>query len=181
MVFFGALLLFQWSSRCWPFGLWFLYLFRFTYSWSLAWRILSITFLACEMSAVVWLELPFFRIGWIRLGWKPDTNLPKYLNHCLWGIETSVEEGFSSRKQIKYTLTRKETPIHQTILHHEQLPSHNKETNTSHTLPVFTTQRPHLFIHPPKSWLLIWVFPVNFLPSHISWEPSLLQVDRGLR
>ena len=28
--------------------------FRFTYCWSLAWRILSITLLACEMSAVVW-------------------------------------------------------------------------------------------------------------------------------
>ena len=27
---------------------------QFTYSWSLAWRILSITLLACEMSAVVW-------------------------------------------------------------------------------------------------------------------------------
>ena len=38
------------------------------YSWSLAWRILSITLLACEMSAVVqWFErslaLPFFGIG----------------------------------------------------------------------------------------------------------------------
>ena len=41
---------------------------RFTYCWSLAWRILSITLLACEMSAVVWWfehswVLPFFGIG----------------------------------------------------------------------------------------------------------------------
>ena len=41
---------------------------RFTYCWSLAWRILSITLLACEMSAIVWwfehsLALPFFGIG----------------------------------------------------------------------------------------------------------------------
>ena len=40
---------------------------RFTYCWSLAWRILSITFLACEMSAIVQylehsLALPFFVI-----------------------------------------------------------------------------------------------------------------------
>ena len=28
--------------------------FMFTYCWSLAWRILSITLLACEMSAIVW-------------------------------------------------------------------------------------------------------------------------------
>ena len=40
----------------------------FMYCWSLAWRILSITLLACEMSAIVWkfehsLALPFFGIG----------------------------------------------------------------------------------------------------------------------
>ena len=28
--------------------------YQFTYCWSLAWRILSITLLACEMSAIVW-------------------------------------------------------------------------------------------------------------------------------
>ena len=38
------------------------------YYWSLAWRILSITLLVCEMSAIVWyfehcLTLPFFGIG----------------------------------------------------------------------------------------------------------------------
>ena len=42
--------------------------FKDTYCWSLAWRILSITLLACEMSAIVWqfehcLALPFFGIG----------------------------------------------------------------------------------------------------------------------
>ena len=41
---------------------------QFTYCWSLAWRILSITLLACEMSAIVRyfehsLALPFFGIG----------------------------------------------------------------------------------------------------------------------
>ena len=41
---------------------------RFTYCWSLAWRILSITLLACEMNAIVLqfehpLALPFFGIG----------------------------------------------------------------------------------------------------------------------
>ena len=40
----------------------------YMYCWSLAWRILSITLLACEVSAVVWsfeysLALPFFGIG----------------------------------------------------------------------------------------------------------------------
>ena len=41
---------------------------RFMYCWSLAWRILSVTLLECEMSAIVWkfehsLALPFFGIG----------------------------------------------------------------------------------------------------------------------
>ena len=41
---------------------------RFTYCWSLAGRILSITLLACELSAIVWqfehsLALPFFGTG----------------------------------------------------------------------------------------------------------------------
>ena len=40
---------------------------RFTYCWSLTWRILSITLLVCEMSTIVWyfehsLALPFFGI-----------------------------------------------------------------------------------------------------------------------
>ena len=50
-------------NRGWTFGS-----SRFTYCWSLAWRILSITLLACEMSAIVRyfehsLALPFFGIG----------------------------------------------------------------------------------------------------------------------
>ena len=41
---------------------------QFMYCWSLAWRILSITLLSCEMSAIVWysehsLALPFFGTG----------------------------------------------------------------------------------------------------------------------
>ena len=40
----------------------------FTYSWSLAWSILSITLLACVMSAIIWkfeysLALPLFGVG----------------------------------------------------------------------------------------------------------------------
>ena len=52
----------------------------FTYCWSLAWRILSITFLACEMSAIVWefehsLALPFFGTGM-------KTDLFQSCGHC---------------------------------------------------------------------------------------------------
>ena len=53
---------------------------RFTYCWSLAWRILSITLLACEMSAIVWQfehssALPFFGIGM-------KTDLFQSCGHC---------------------------------------------------------------------------------------------------
>ena len=65
----------------------------FMYCWSLAWRILSITLLACEMSAIVWtfehsLALPFFGIGM-------KTDLFQYCGHCwvfqiCWHIECST-------------------------------------------------------------------------------------------
>ena len=66
---------------------------RFTYCWSLAWRILSITLLACEMSAIVWqfehsLALPFFGIGM-------KTDIFQFCGHCwvfhiCWHIECST-------------------------------------------------------------------------------------------
>ena len=64
----------------------------FMYCWSLAWRILSITLLACEMSAIVQqfdsLALPFFGIGM-------KTELFQSCDHCLvfqicWHIECST-------------------------------------------------------------------------------------------
>ena len=53
---------------------------RFMYCWSLAWRVLSITLLACEMSAIVWyfvhsLALPFFGI-------EMKTDLFQSCGHC---------------------------------------------------------------------------------------------------
>ena len=64
-----------------------------TYCWSLAWRILSITLLVCEMSAIVrWfqhsLALPFFGIGM-------KTDLFQSCGHCwvfqiCWHIECST-------------------------------------------------------------------------------------------
>ena len=73
---------------CDPMGIWSLVLLpflnpactsgssQFTYCWSLAWRILSITLLACEMCGTVWkfehsLALPFFGIVM-----KTDFNQP---------------------------------------------------------------------------------------------------------
>ena len=72
----------------------------FMYCWSLAWRILSITLLACEMSAVVWwfehsLALPFFGIGM-------KTDLFQSCGQCwvfqiCWHIECSTFTASSFR------------------------------------------------------------------------------------
>ena len=74
--------------------------FQFTYCWSLAWRILSISLLDCEMSAVVQYfenssELPFFGI-------EMKTDLFKSCNHCCvfqicWHIECSTFTASSFR------------------------------------------------------------------------------------
>ena len=53
---------------------------QFMYCWSLAWRILSINLLACEMGTTVWyfecsLALPFFEI-------EMKTNLFQSYGHC---------------------------------------------------------------------------------------------------
>ena len=73
---------------------------RFTCCWSLAWRILSITLLACEMSTVLWsfehsLALPFFGIGM-------KTDLFQFCVHCwvfqiCWCIECSTLTASSLR------------------------------------------------------------------------------------
>ena len=72
----------------------------FMHCWSLAWRILSNTLLACEMSAIVWwfehsLALPFFGIGM-------KTDLFQSCGHCwvlqiYWHIECSTFTASSFR------------------------------------------------------------------------------------
>ena len=72
----------------------------FTYCWSLAWRILSITLLECEMSAIVQsfehsLALTFFGIG-------KKTDLFQSCGHCwvlqiCWHIECSTFTASSFR------------------------------------------------------------------------------------
>ena len=73
---------------------------QFMYCWSLAWRILSITLLACEMSTIVQqfehsLALPFFGFGM-------KTDLFQSCGHCLafqicWHIECGTFTASSFR------------------------------------------------------------------------------------
>ena len=87
----------QWMSEIWslvplPFlnlvwrsgGSW------FTYYWSLAWRILSITLLACEMSAIVWYwnETWPFPVLWPVLNFP---NLLAYWVHTFMASSSGFE------------------------------------------------------------------------------------------
>ena len=78
---------------------------RFTYYWSLAWRILSITLLVCEMSAIMWyfehsLALPFFGMKTdLYQSYSNRTNSP---GHCqvfqiCWYIECITFTALSFR------------------------------------------------------------------------------------
>ena len=65
----------------------------FTYCWTLAWRILSITLLACEFSAIVWyfghsLALPFLGIGMKTEIFQPCGH--RWVFQIFWHIEFST-------------------------------------------------------------------------------------------
>ena len=106
MFFSGILLLFLWSNGCWQFVLGLLPFLnlactsgssRLMYCWSLAWRILSITLLACEMSAQIreincWLYkalhtwvIGVIFVSLIRSGLK---SFPEILNFSIFNAMT---------------------------------------------------------------------------------------------
>ena len=69
----------------------------FTYCWSLAWRILSVTLLVCEICAVVW---ALFGIAFFVIGMK--TDIFQSCGHCwvfqiCWHIECSTFTATSFR------------------------------------------------------------------------------------
>ena len=55
---------------------------QFTYCWSLAWRILSITLLACEMRAILW----YWTLFGIVLLWDWNENWPFTVLWPLWSF-----------------------------------------------------------------------------------------------
>ena len=55
-------------------------IWKFTYCWSLAWRILSITLLACEMNAIVQYFEHSLGLPFLGIGMKPD--LFQFCGHC---------------------------------------------------------------------------------------------------
>ena len=65
----------------------------FTYCWNLAWRILSLSLLACEMNAIVWLFEHSLVLLFFGIGMK--TDLFQSCGHCwvfqiCWHIEFST-------------------------------------------------------------------------------------------
>ena len=82
---------------------------RFTYCWSLIWRILCITLLACEMSAIVWyfehyLAFPFFGIGM-------KTDLFQSCGHC-WDFQICWLIDCSTFTALSYRIWNSSTGIH---------------------------------------------------------------------
>ena len=72
----------------------------FTYYWSLAWRIVSITLLACEMSVIVWLFEHSLGLPFLGIGMKTDVF--QSCGHCwvfqiCWHIECSTFTALSFR------------------------------------------------------------------------------------
>ena len=100
-------LMFQWMLAIWslvplPFlkPAWTSGSSRFTYCWSLAWRILSITLLTCEISAIVRyfehsLALPFFGIG-MKMGLFQSCG-HGWVSQICWHIECSTFTAASFR------------------------------------------------------------------------------------
>ena len=61
----------------------------FTYCWSLTWRILSVTLLACEMSAIAWQSEHSLALSFFGIGMK--TDLFQSCAHC-WVFQISKAE-----------------------------------------------------------------------------------------
>ena len=107
---------------------------QFTYCWSLAWRILSITLLACEMSATVQLFEHSLTLPFLGSGMK--TDLFQSCGHCwvfqicwhVWLLQIEILEDslnfsfsfstplFSKRLQIKRSYQMKLNLISQVKL-----------------------------------------------------------------
>ena len=79
---------------------------QFMYCWSLAWKILNITWLACEVSKTVWNECScaivctFFGIVFFEIGMK--TDIFQFCGHCwvfqiCWHIQCSILRASSFR------------------------------------------------------------------------------------
>ena len=105
-----AFLMIQWMLVPLPFlnPAWTSGISQFTYYWSLTWRILSITLIACEMSAIVWqsehsLALPFFGIGiktdlfqswgyfWVfQICWHIEWSILTASSFRIWNSSTGI-------------------------------------------------------------------------------------------
>ena len=130
---------------------------QFMYYWSLAWRILSFTLLACEMYPIMrWIEhslaLPFFEVGM-------KTDLFLSCGHCwvfqiCWPIECSTFTASSFR--IWNSSTR--------------IPS------TPLALFIMMLSKAHLTSHSRISgsrWVIIWVLKLFFVQFCVFLPPLL--------
>ena len=126
---------------------------RFTYCWSLAWKILSITLLVCEMGAVVQQLEHSLSLSFFGIEMKPD--LFQSCGHCwVFHICWHIEAALSQHHLLGFEIA--------------QLKFH-------HTLALFVVMLPkaHLTLHSRMSgsrWVitpswLFWLWSWHLVPS----------------
>ena len=138
----------------------------FVYCWSLARRILSVTLLACEMSAIVQesehsLALPFLGIGM-------KTDLFQSYGHCwvfqiYWHIEYSTFTASSSRIWNSSTgIPSPPLPLFVVMLPKAHLTSHSRISGSRWVITPL--------------WLCVWVVQVFFVQFFCVFLPPLLNI-----
>ena len=121
---------------------------RFMYYWSLTWRILSITLLACEISAIVQsLALPFFGTGM-------KTDLFQSCGHCwvfqtCWHIECSTFAALSFRIWNSSTgIPSPPLPLFVVMLPKAHLTSHSRTSGSRWVItPSWLSRSWRSFLH----------------------------------
>ena len=141
------------------------------YCWSLAWRILSITLLVCEMSAIVWqfensLAMPFFGTGM-------KTELAQSCGHCwvfqiCWHIKYSTFTTSSFRFwNSSAGVLSPALALFTVMLLKAHLTSHLRMSGSRWVITslwLSRSLRPFLFILATFSYLLLLLGPYHFWP-----------------
>ena len=112
---------------------------QFMYFWHLTWSILSITILACEMSAIVWLFEHSLALPFLGIGMK--TDLFQSYGHCwvfqiCWHIECNTFTASSFRIWNSSTgIPSPPLALFIMMLSKDHLTSHSRVSGSSWVIP----------------------------------------------
>ena len=150
MLAIWSLLTLPFLKPAWTFGS-----SQFTYCWSLSWRILSITLLACEMGTTVFersLALPFFGIGMKIDLFQSHGHC--WVFHICWHIECSTFTASSFRIWNSSTgIPLLPLALSVMMLSKTYLTSHSKMSGFGWVITPSVAQRSY---PTAKEWWLSW-------------------------